>query len=126
MKGRILEMFEENENEYARSDDSSSKTRESPNDSQMEYSNSNFSNLEREDEIEEDKRKLAKRSLELKNKMKDYLNKEGKFKSMDVRTPVLDEKYTGKSLGKRRPSEGSKLSYDQTDKYKEIRLYINM
>ena len=118
LKGRILEIFEENENEYAKKD--SSSTRESRNDSHMENTNSNFSNLEREDEIEEDKRKLAKRSLELKNKMKDYLNKEGKFKSMDVRTPVLDEKYTGKSLGKRRPSEGSKSSYDHADKYKDI------
>ena len=102
LKGRILEIFEENENEYIRGQENSDFESENRDlvtglgrNSEMDDIFKNFSKLDQQEESEEDKQKLAKRCLELKSKMKDYLNKEGKFKSMDVRTPVLDEKYTG-------------------------------
>ena len=99
LKGRILEIFEENGNDYIRGGEKRNFDSENRDlvtglgsHSEMDEIVDNFSNLDRQEESKEDKQKLAKRSLELKSKMKDYLNKEGKFKSMDSRTPVLDEK----------------------------------
>ena len=124
LKGRILEIFEENENEYIRGNKLDDEKRDLTSHSETHDFTNNFSNLEKQEEIEQDKQKIAKRSLELKSKMKDYINQEGKFKSMDVRTPVLDEKYTGRSVGKRRPSQGDIMPDNDrdwvTNKYQEF------
>ena len=122
LKGRILEIFEENENDYIKREDSKEIQKMNgefvsglDSNTDMEDIFDNFSNLEKLNENEEDRKKLAQRSLELKTKMKDYINTAGKFKSMDVRTPVTDEKFSGHSVGQRRSPERRRYSESKSD-----------
>ena len=57
LKGRILEIFEENENEYVGGDNSGNESKDYY--LKMEKPHRKSSNLERDEEVEEDKRKAA-------------------------------------------------------------------
>ena len=86
LKGQILKVFDEEENEYnnARRKKKSEKKKKVRNRSSDEETESDYS------DDEDDKRKRAKRSLEFRTKMNDYLNKEGKFGKMeDIKTPQI-------------------------------------
>ena len=86
LQGQILKVFDEEENEYnnARRKKRSEKKKKVRNRSSDEETDSEYS------DDEDDKRKRAKRSLEFRTKMNDYLNKEGKFGKMeDIRTPQI-------------------------------------
>ena len=93
LRGRILQVFDEEENDYIKDGDKNNYVDSNfdsvDNSFQKKRDNDNDDDSSDSDN-EEDRRRRAKRSQEFRSKMSDYLSREGKFRRMeDSRTPEI-------------------------------------
>ena len=113
IRGKILKVFDEEENDYIQDGDKvkyvgsnfdsvdNSFIRKTQKKKKKKSVQTNTDDTETEtdsDEDEEDQRKLAKRSQEFRTKMTEFLSKEGKFRTLDSRTPDEEESQSRHSI----------------------------
>ena len=98
LRGEILQIFDEDENDYneerkrRRFVETDFEMSDRHTDRQRRSRKSSQPESDSESENEEERRKLAKRSVEFRSKMTEFLKNEGKFQRLDnITTPAVGE-----------------------------------